>query len=177
MTAGYRDGISLSKTYSLQEGFDQGYSLGAVLGLRVGYILGVFAALRHHGGDREEKETEGGRERGERLWKEAKKSLSMKEVFAEKYFDGDGLWRFDLGEGQQQQQQHPRGGTLRVAPAGEKEDEEGESTFFDVADTHPLIREWMQKAKDEMAWCVGSQIGMIEAESKPARGDEVWKIC
>ena len=30
---------------SLQPGFDEGYSLGAVLGLRVGWVLGVFEGL------------------------------------------------------------------------------------------------------------------------------------
>src|SRR4051794_11697639 len=41
MTAGYREGLSDSKAKSMQGGFDQGYPIGCVLGIRVGRILGV----------------------------------------------------------------------------------------------------------------------------------------
>src|SRR4030088_1417992 len=41
MTAGYREGLSDSKAKSMQGGFDQGYPIGFVLGIRVGRILGV----------------------------------------------------------------------------------------------------------------------------------------
>ncbi|KAI9879206.1 MAG: Essential protein Yae1, N terminal, partial [Pleopsidium flavum] len=44
-TAGYRDGIAASKEQYIQSGFDEGYALGAVLGLRVGWILGVLEGL------------------------------------------------------------------------------------------------------------------------------------
>lgn len=173
-TAGYRDGISLSKTpTSLQAGFDEGYSLGAVLGLRVGYILGVFEALRYyHRRDGKEAEGEGGggggggKRRGERLLMEAKRGLRMEEVFKEEYFGGDGVWKFDVGgEGP-----HRRGDTLTEAIAREKMEEGGggeSATFFDVADLHPLIREWMQKAKDEMKRCGVEDWKIIEAESQP----------
>ena len=41
MTAGYREGLSDSKSKSMQGGFDQGYPVGFQLGLRAGKILGV----------------------------------------------------------------------------------------------------------------------------------------
>ncbi|KAL8985824.1 MAG: hypothetical protein Q9177_004326 [Variospora cf. flavescens] len=44
-TNGYRDGISASKDQALQPGFDEAYPLGAILGLRVGYVLGVLEGL------------------------------------------------------------------------------------------------------------------------------------
>ena len=45
LTSGYRDGIADGKMQSVQAGFDEGYSLGAVIGLRAGWILGVFDGL------------------------------------------------------------------------------------------------------------------------------------
>lgn len=45
VTAGYRDGIADGKTRSVQAGFDEGYSLGAVMGLNVGWIMGILDGL------------------------------------------------------------------------------------------------------------------------------------
>ncbi|KAK8907766.1 hypothetical protein QC760_003649 [Botrytis cinerea] len=38
-TEGYRDGVTKGKSESVQKGFDEGYGLGAVLGLRIGKII------------------------------------------------------------------------------------------------------------------------------------------
>jgi len=128
-TAGYRDGIAASKEQYVQSGFDEGYALGAVLGLRVGWILGVleglFAALKSKPGRGEEevgeREREGERERVRRLLGEARRELRTEGVFGGGFFGEDGVWRFDVGGG---------GG-------------EGEVTFEEVADGHPLIGKWM----------------------------------
>ncbi|CBX94807.1 hypothetical protein LEMA_P118100.1 [Plenodomus lingam JN3] len=40
-TDAYREGLANNKGQYLQAGFDEGYALGASLGLRVGWILGV----------------------------------------------------------------------------------------------------------------------------------------
>src|ERR1700743_1503923 len=45
-TAGYRDGISVSKEKFIQEGFDEGFLLGAEIGLAVGYIHGCMEHLQ-----------------------------------------------------------------------------------------------------------------------------------
>ena len=45
VTNGYRDGISESKARFVQQGFDEGYSLGAELGLKAGWVLGVAESL------------------------------------------------------------------------------------------------------------------------------------
>lgn len=141
----------------------------------MGYILGVFEALRYYDEGEGEGGGGGGVERGERMWMEAKKELRMEEVFKEEYFDGDGVWKFDVeeggggGGGGGGERQYPGGGgTL----AGEKEEEEEEgggdsTTFFDIADIHPLIREWMQKAKDEMKRCGVEDWRSIDVESQP----------
>lgn len=155
-----------------------------MLGLRVGYILGVFEALRyyhyqqHAGGDDvgllEEEDSERGDERGsEKIWREAERVLRMDRIFGDNFFDRDGVWKFDIGAGRQglgegeHQERRDRG--RDGVSAGEKKqgEEKGEEkveekggekgreliTFFDVADSHPLIKEWMQKAKDQLSRC------------------------
>ena len=88
-TAGYRDGIAASKTRSLQPGFDEGYSLGAVLGLRVGYIIGVLEALYAaiSGTDKQRMST---------LLKEAREDLSVEKLFARGVWGEDGVWAYEV---------------------------------------------------------------------------------
>ncbi|GKZ17235.1 essential protein Yae1, N terminal [Aspergillus brasiliensis] len=45
VTAGYRDGISASKTAHVQSGFDAGFPIGAQLGMRAGTILGILEGV------------------------------------------------------------------------------------------------------------------------------------
>lgn len=45
VTAGYRDGVSVSKGEHVQEGFDAGFPIGAQLGMRAGTILGILEGL------------------------------------------------------------------------------------------------------------------------------------
>ena len=134
-------------------------------------------------------EEEGGG-RGEKMWREAERMLRMDRVFGEDFFDRDGVWKFHLGGQQrrrrrrrQRRQWQGRGehqeqqdlGDDAISAAGEKnegeetEKEEGEEgreliTFFDVADSHPLIKEWMQKAKDEMERCGLDDPRSVEVE-------------
>lgn len=88
-TAGYREGIAASKTQSLQPGFDEGYSLGAVLGLRVGYIIGVLEAL-YVALSATEKQRIG------RILKEARDALSVEKVFARGVWGEDGVWGYEV---------------------------------------------------------------------------------
>lgn len=160
-----------------------------MLGSRVGYIVGIFEALRYYQqhddgdddrqiGEEGEVEGEGGEERGDKLWREAKRVLRMDQIFGENFFDRDGVWKFDLGDGGRQgrgelEERRDHGGA--GVSAGEKNqgEEKGEEregrvlvTFFDVADSHPLIKEWMQKAKDELKRCGVDDRGTIEVESQ-----------
>lgn len=68
--AGYLDGITAFKESYLQEGFDSGYPLGAVVGLEVGEILGTLQGL--------------GMPQLERV---AKGELSPEQLFSDKYYD------------------------------------------------------------------------------------------
>ncbi|KAJ1712649.1 Essential protein Yae1, N terminal [Aspergillus flavus] len=45
VTAGYRDGVSASKTEHVQSGFDAGFPVGAQLGMRAGTILGILEGV------------------------------------------------------------------------------------------------------------------------------------
>ncbi|KAJ5162231.1 Essential protein Yae1 N-terminal [Penicillium capsulatum] len=45
VTAGYRDGVAMSKGEHVQTGFDGGYPVGARLGMRAGTILGILEGI------------------------------------------------------------------------------------------------------------------------------------
>ncbi|KAJ5820314.1 Essential protein Yae1 N-terminal [Penicillium riverlandense] len=47
VTAGYRDGVSASKSEHVQRGFDAGFPVGAQLGMRAGTILGILEGILH----------------------------------------------------------------------------------------------------------------------------------
>ncbi|KAJ5639639.1 uncharacterized protein N7484_007501 [Penicillium longicatenatum] len=45
VTAGYREGVSVSKGERVQDGFDGGFPIGAQLGMRAGTILGILEGI------------------------------------------------------------------------------------------------------------------------------------
>ena len=129
-TAGYRDGISASKEKSLQPGFDEGYPLGAVFGLRVGWVLGVLEGIRAALMAKPAREDVGGKdvEGAERLCREAREALRVEKLFAPPWWKTDGTWGYEV-EGE----------------------ERGEEVIFkDVAEQHPVVREWVGRTKAEM---------------------------
>lgn len=161
-TAGYRDGIAAAKTQWLQPGFDEGYSLGAVLGLRVGHMLGVLeglcaALVRGESGKKDECEegkdeagrAEGGTEeeakRFTKLLAEAKTELALEKVFGKDWWGEDGIWKFPV---------EPAGAGAEKGHQNidrKDDDEEGEEvTFVEVADQHPLLARWSLAIKAEM---------------------------
>ncbi|KAL9133741.1 MAG: hypothetical protein Q9175_005084 [Cornicularia normoerica] len=120
-TAGYRAGIFFSKERSLQPAFDEGYSLGAVFGLRVGYILGALEGLcSAHSQESEE------RKRLRQLLKEAREHLAIEKIFGREWWGEDGIWRYEV--------------------QGKEED----VTFREVVDVHPLVRTWVEIVDQEM---------------------------
>ncbi|KAL8649703.1 MAG: hypothetical protein Q9210_004242 [Variospora velana] len=140
VTNGYRDGISASKDQALQPGFDEAYPLGAILGLRVGYVLGVLEGLcGAHGSGKAlapdtEREGEGEteavrREKAQRfveLLAQAKEELKIEKLFEKEYWESDGMWAYDIDR-----------------------KEEEDNTFWEVADQHPVVRKWLGRARDE----------------------------
>jgi len=121
-TAGYRDGITAAKATSVQAGFDEGYGLGATIGLRAGELLGVLEGLVNAvSADR--------RDPLRRLWDQARGELSVQAVFGKEYWSEDGTWSY--------------------AVQGEERD--GEAVFTDVAAAHPLLKKWDTVVRAEAA--------------------------
>jgi hypothetical protein len=155
VTNGYRDGISESKARFVQEGFDEGYALGAVLGLKAGWILGVFDRLvtalgqknlRRKVNPKTYEAPDGAMveqwrqleiQRGQMLRKcqelfgKAQTELVVLNLFGKDYFGEDGIWAYDV--------------------AGGEED----IVFEDVANAHPLICRWMRVVEElASAWSI-----------------------
>jgi len=124
-TAGYREGVSVSKEKFIQEGFDEGYALGACLGQKVGYILGVFEgiviALR-----RSAASSSRGRE-AKAMLEAARKELRVEVLLGAEWVDSEGIWKWTV-------------------PGSEETSEaDGEVTFMEVADAHPTMKSWIEK--------------------------------
>jgi hypothetical protein len=141
-TAGYRDGVTAAKAASAQAGFDEGFGLGAVIGARAGRVLGVLEGLALAVRD----------ERTEKLWRDARRELGVVSIFGAEYWDGEGVWRFEVGN-------QGRG--------------EEDIVFADVAGAHPLVMKWEGVVKDEARrWNV--DLEMLSGEDGVVRtGEEV----
>lgn len=146
-TAGYRDGLTAGKALHIQTGFDEGYALSTVIGLRVGVILGVLEglytfALKKSKSANSAEDTEEV-DRLKSLFKSAKTELSTEAVFAREFWDEDGIWKF------------------AVANA---DDEEGEVLFEHVADAHPLLKKWKAIMEKQVEDC-GLRIGPLDEQT------------
>lgn len=147
-TAGYRAGISTSKTRSLQPGFDEGYSLGAVFGLRVGYIVGALKGLwSAYATACEEKD------RLNELIRKCGQKLKIESIFGKEYWDEKGVW------------------TYEVTAKGD------EVTFQEVAEQHPMLREWGETVRQEIGKA-GIKLGRFEGNEWEAGriGDDVEAV-
>ncbi|KAG9522199.1 essential protein-like protein Yae1, partial [Aureobasidium melanogenum] len=118
VTAGYRDGISVSKAEHVQHGFDEGFSLGAVIGIKVGFLLGVLEGVV--------RAIQSSADINDKVKQDviakfvtARQDLGLQSLFAREWFGEDGIWKFEVEGG-----------------------DEGEVTFRDVADAHPVIGKW-----------------------------------
>ncbi|KAL8703262.1 MAG: hypothetical protein Q9201_003543 [Fulgogasparrea decipioides] len=149
VTNGYREGIASSKDQALQPGFDEAYPLGAILGLRIGYILGTLEGLcgayRSGGSRTEEKDGTGGKKRvvneeqgrGLRdLLAQAREELKVELVFGKAFWGSDGLWAYDVRK--------------KDGQRSAVEEEGGDVTFWEVVDQHPAVRKWLERVRDEV---------------------------
>ncbi|KAH0367759.1 essential protein-like protein Yae1, partial [Aureobasidium melanogenum] len=123
VTSGYRDGISASKAEHVQHGFDEGFSLSAVIGSKAGFLLGVLEgivrSLRSSATlSKQVKEDVIAR------FVTAREELGLQSLFGKYYFGEDGIWKFEV------------------------EGKEGEVTFRDVAEQHPVIVRWTQEVEE-----------------------------
>jgi hypothetical protein len=155
-TEGYRDGVTQGKVKTVQQGFDEGHNLGAVMGLRIGKILGlvegIFAAVRSGESAAASGEVEKWKEERGRLGelvKNARVELRTESVFGRKWWGEDGIWKFNVpGEG-----------------------EGMHFVFTDVAAAHPLVKKWEAIVDEEVErW--GLDLTVMEHE----RGQKEEKV-
>lgn len=126
VTSGYRDGIAESKEKFMQDGFDEGYSLGAELGLKVGWCLGALEGIWHalKCTQATHADAEISRFDVAKMYVEAEKQLQMQKLFAAEFFGEDGIWLYEV---------HGNGTS------------DDDVTFKDVAAAHPVVHEWREK--------------------------------
>jgi hypothetical protein len=167
--AGYRDGITLAKSLTAQQGFDEGYGLGAHIGARAGQLLGVLeglaAAVGLHllsssggGGGGGEGQAAAEARRIEALLGEARRELSVRGVFEAEYWAGDGNGRYEVLE--------------EAAGGGGGMGGEG-VVFSDVAEAHPLLRKWRGIVRGEAArYGVDWEVLKDEGGDEARRGEE-----
>ncbi|KAK1757334.1 hypothetical protein QBC47DRAFT_399673 [Echria macrotheca] len=158
-TAGYRDGIALAKASSVQAGFDEGYSLGATIGLRAGKVLGVLEGLVFSFSSSSSSSSSSHTQESERLrglLEDARRELDVRRIFSGEYWGEDGIWRYDVvGEG----------------------DRDGEGVVFgDVAGGHPLIQKWEGVVRMEGGrWGVDWDVLRGEEGEREGEGDEAHR--
>lgn len=150
-TSGYRDGLSSAKNITIQDGFDEGYSLGAVMGLEIGTVLGllggIYNAVRdsgvHDSSDHKGLIT---------LLETASRELRMEEVFGRDWWSEDGTWRYEV--------------------SGEGVEETEDFTFKEVVDSHPIIQKWKGLVNGEAKkWGLDLTV-MERAEEKRLGSDD-----
>lgn len=76
---GYLDGITHSKETNLQQGFDDGFPTGALLGMQVGKLIGTLQALVSKYGDGDEQLSDD--------FRAARKELHISKVLTKSMFD------------------------------------------------------------------------------------------
>lgn len=137
-TVGYREGIAAGKASSIQAGFDQGFALGANIGIRAGQILGLLegirAALVDVGAADEFVHADS-------LLSRATAQLNPESLFTPEFWASDGTWIYS------------------VTPS----DEGGDILDSDVADQHPLIATWNQIAHGAIErWGVDQRVPILQ---------------
>ena len=137
ITQGYREGIANNKTTKLQQGFDEGYRLGAEVGARAGWILGVLESTG-----------------STKLLENANKELSLKELFGPAYFDEDGLWKWECTATKASK---PQDGPGRESNSASDET----MTFEDIVEAHPILKKWTDLVEE---WARHSGLDMKALE-------------
>lgn len=132
----YREGLASAKGQYVQEGFDEGYALGADLGLRVGYVLGVLRGLVG---------TWKGKDQDVyhdvlTLYEEAQKELAIEQLLGQAWVDQEGIWKWEV------------------------QGADGDATFREVAAQHPVVKKWDDKV-EELAGRWGVDLKAVEKMS------------
>lgn len=116
----YREGLASAKGQFVQEGFDEGYALGADIGLRVGYVLGILRGLvgawKSHDQEIHKEMLE--------LYEEAQNALAIEQLLGQNWVDEEGIWKWEV------------------------QGADGDATFREVAAQHPIVKKWDDKVED-----------------------------
>ncbi|KAI2632754.1 hypothetical protein GGS21DRAFT_140869 [Xylaria nigripes] len=146
-TVGYRQGITDGKAATIQAGFDDGFALGAHIGVKAGQILGVLEsigiAVAEIGlGDEAA--------RVFNILSEAAAELNPKGLFTSDFWAPDGAWTY----------------------AVMTSDNEDKITHQEVAEQHPLIIKWSRIANREAdKWGVDLSLPIFTSNEAPAQED------
>jgi hypothetical protein len=130
VTSGYREGLASSKEKYMQEGFDEGYSLGAELALKAGWCLGMLKGMVNYDGAVSNVSAsicQGQDTRPVPILAEAEAALKVEKLFGREYFGEDGVWTYNV--------------------PGQDDAEERGVGFAEVASAHPVIKHWVDQVK------------------------------
>lgn len=137
VTNGYREGIAVSKEKHVQAGFDEGYTVGAEIGMRAGWCLGalhgMWQALNAGAkgnvstqADTSDNTVSQTKDDVRKLLATAESQLKVESLFGSEYFGPDGIWSYDVST---------------------PESTQGEVTFEQVAEAHPLVAKWQSQVR------------------------------
>lgn len=115
------------------------------MGILLGTLKGTLAASRQKESTQEGKQRE---VRLERMLREAQAALAVEKVFGRDVWREDGMWGYHV----------PGHGGGEESDAVGTGDREGEESFEQVVESHPLMREWVKRVEGE----VGSLGGGLE---------------
>ncbi|KAK5633901.1 hypothetical protein RRF57_009615 [Xylaria bambusicola] len=141
-TVGYRDGITAGKADSIQTGFDQGFSLGAYIGLKAGQLLGLLEGIGAALAKTDDSD------HARKLLSQATAELNPECVFTSEFWAADGSWVYPVTASH----------------------EGGEIIYSDVADQHPLIAKWSRIVRDEAdRWQIDQTLPILEPKESSER--------
>ncbi|RPA71439.1 hypothetical protein BJ508DRAFT_92026 [Ascobolus immersus RN42] len=122
-TEGYRDGVTVGKEESVQKGFDEGYNIGALFGLRVGWLGGVVDGLVKCAELSEDKDVL--LDKVQLVKKKFLEETALEKLFSKDYFDDKAVWAYEV-----------------ETTNSHSGDEEEAYTFDEVVASHPIIKKW-----------------------------------
>lgn len=134
----------------------------------IGLLEGFWGYYERIGGDKEGGERDGGnggkegdgereRVRIGKLLRQAREELAVERVFGAEWW-GEGGWRYEVFGGGQGDGKGDGGGRYEVVG-----DKNGEVTWKEVVDQHPVVREWERRVGEELER-LGVRRGVFEGE-------------
>lgn len=154
-TAGYRDGIAVAKASSVQAGFDEGFGLGGVIGLKAGRLLGLLEGIVGALGGEKATATAAVAASelaaASKLLADARAELDLRNMFSPEFWNGDGTWKYEVEGDKKQKEEEAHSG------------DEGAVLFSHVAEAHPLMKKWSATVAQQMSkWGLQEQLPLLQ---------------